>query len=150
MEVRAGISYKHARAEGSPVEPAYIGAVAVSRRWHGRNKLYLGIDAAYHRDVYAFLKNYGVNRGLERQTSWDGTVFLANEFMIGRVGILTQVGVYYRQTFLDFDPVVEKLGVKYYVLSRERGPVKEFFLSALLTTHAVVAEYSEFGIGVSF
>jgi hypothetical protein len=35
-------------------------------------------------------------------------------------------------------------------LNNEKGIVKEFFLSALLNAHALVAEYAEFGTGVSF
>lgn len=150
LEARAAISYKHARAEGSPVMPAYIGAVAVSRRWLGKNKLFAGVDYAYHKDVYAFLKNYGVDRGVEKQNSWDGSFFAGNEFIVGRVGMMLQVGTYYHQTFLHFDSFVEKIGIKYYLMSREHGPMKETFLSAILTTHGIVAEYSEFGIGFCF
>ena len=150
VEMRTAISYKHARAEGSPVLPAYVGALAVSKRWLGKNKVYAGVDYVYHQDVYAFLKNYGVDIGVEKQHSWDGTFFAGNEFIVGRVGITMQAGAYYHQTFLHFDTFVEKFGLKYYLFSRERGPVKELFLSAMLTTHGVVAEYSDFGVGFAF
>lgn len=150
VEMRAAISYKHARAEGSPVLPAYIGAAAASWRWRGKNKVYAGADYVYHEDVYAFLKNYGVDMGVEKQHSWDGTFFVGNELMTGRVSLVTQVGAYYHQTFLHFDTFVEKLGLKYYLLSAERGPIRELFLSALLNTHGAVAEYSEFGMGIAF
>ncbi len=150
VDVRGAISNKEARAEGNPVRAAYIGAVSVSRRWKGQNKVFAGIDAAYHKDVYAFLINYGVNYGEEKQNSWDGGVFIGNEFMVGRVGILGMVGGYYKQTFLAFVPVYEKLGIKYYLLSREKGPAKELYLSAMLNTHGIVAEYAEFGIGAAF
>jgi hypothetical protein len=150
VDVRGAISHKQARAAGNPVKAAYIGAVSVSRRWRGTNKVFAGVDAAYHKDVYAFLINYGVDYGVEKQNSWDGGVFIGNEFMVGRVGILGIVGVYYNQTFLDFDPIYEKLGVKYYILNKERGFAKELYLSAMLNTHGVVAEYAEFGVGVAF
>ncbi|WP_345082103.1 acyloxyacyl hydrolase [Nemorincola caseinilytica] len=149
-EARVGISHKEARAEGSPVKAAYIGALSVSRRVNGHNKVFAGIDAAYHKDVLAFLINYGIEIGHEKKHSWDGGFFVGDEFIVGRLGLMAAVGVYYRQTFLDFDPIYQRMGGKYYILTRERGPVKELFLSALLNTHGVVAEYAEFGMGVSF
>jgi hypothetical protein len=150
LDVRGAISHKEARAKEKPIKAAYIGAVSISRRWLSKNKVFVGIDAAYHKDVYAFLINYGVELGQEKQNSWDGGFFAGNEFMVGRVGLLGIVGVYYLQTFLDFDPIYQKLGAKYYVFNREKGVVKELFLSAMLNTHGVVAEYAEFGMGVSF
>ncbi|MFI5195691.1 MAG: acyloxyacyl hydrolase [Chitinophagales bacterium] len=149
-DIREGISYKEARAKGNPILPTYITSVYAGRHWHGRNKLFIGADYAYHNDVYAFLKNYGVDYGHEMSHSWDGAFFAGNEFMIGNLGIVTQVGVYYHQTFLKFEPVYEKIGSNYYIIKKPNGPVKEVFLSAMLLTHGIVAEYSEFGIGAGF
>jgi hypothetical protein len=60
------------------------------------------------------------------------------------------MGIYYHQTYLKFDPVYEKIGGNFYLLRKEKGPVKELFLSAVLLTHAIVAEFAEFGIGAGF
>ena len=150
FDIRAALSYKEARANGNPILPAYITAASVGRHWHGKNKLYAGIDYAYHKDIYAFLKNYGVDYGHERAHAWDGGVFVGNEFLVGRLGLITQAGIYYRQTFLKFDPLYEKIGCNYYILKRSGGPLKELFLSAMLLTHGIVAQYSEFGLGVGF
>lgn len=150
VEVRGGIAHKEARAVGNPVKPAYIGALSLTKRMWCRNKFIIGADIAYHKEVYAFLKNYGVEYGKEKQHSWDGGIFVGHEYIIGRVGLIAMVGAYYRQTFLDFDPVYQKMGAKYYLLNKEKGLGKELFLSALLNTHGVVAEYAEFGLGMSF
>ncbi len=150
VEVRGGTGQKEARAAGKPIEPSYVGAVSVSKRYQGRNKVFMGVDAVYHKDVYAFLKNYGVELGQEKQHSWDGGIFVGHEFLVGRVGMLGIVGTYYRQTFLDFDPIYERLGAKYYFIQHEKGLLKDAFLSVHLTTHGAVAEYTEFGLGVAF
>ncbi len=147
-QARAGISFKEARAAGKPIKPAYLVAVYSSRRWLGKNKVFAGIDYAYHEDVYAFLKNYGVREGNEKANAWDGGLFAGNEFLVGRIGIMMQVGMYYHQTYLRFDDIYEKLGGNLYLIKKERGPLKELFVSALLNTHGAVAEYCEFGIGV--
>ena len=152
FEFRCGMSFKEARAPkiGDPIAPSYHGTIFASKRWLSKNKLFVGADYAYHKDVYDFLINYGVDYGHEKAHSWDGAFLVGNEFLEGRVGFVTQVGVYYHQTFLKFDPVYEKIGVNYYIIQNEHGAVKEFFLSALLLTHEIVAEYAEFGIGAGF
>ena len=152
IEFRYGMSFKEARAPkiGDPTEPAYIGTAYVSRRWWGKNKLFAGADYAYHKDVYEFLVNYLVDYGHEKAHSWDGAFFVGNEFLEGRVGLVTQLGVYYHQTYLKFDPFYEKIGANFYLVKNEHGPVKEVFLSAMLLTHEITAEYAEFGVGAGF
>ncbi len=148
LQARVSLSYKKARAAGNPVWPSYFVAGFLSKRWAGKNKLFVGMDYAYHGDVYAFLKNYGVHIGHEKSHSWDGAVFIGNEFLVGRVGLVTQVGYYYRQTFLKFDDIYEKIGGNVYIVQREKGTVKEVFVSGLLLTHFVVAQLAEFGVGI--
>jgi hypothetical protein len=150
VDIRGGISYKEARAKDSPILPTYIGSVYAGRRWRGKEKVYVGIDYAFHNDVLAFLRYYGVHEGHERGHAWDGAIFAGNEYMIGRLGIIGQIGVYYRQTFLKFDPYYEKFGGNFYLLKDPDGPVKEIFISAMLLTHGIKAEYSEYGLGFGF
>lgn len=149
-EARFGNGWKEARAKGNPILPTYVGSAYMSKRWQSKNKFFFGADYAYHKDVYAFLKNYGVDYGTEKAHSWDGAVFAGNEFLVGRVGIMAQVGYYYHQTFLKFDPVYEKLGGNFYFLRRENGFTKELFITAMLVTHGATAEYAEFGVGAGF
>jgi len=148
LEMRAGISYKEARATGNPILPTYMGSLYVSRRWLGKNKYYFGADYAFHNDVLAFLETYCDNLNNKKNRSWDGAVFTGNEFMVGRVGIMTQIGAYYKQTYLKFDYIYEKLGGNLYLLKAEHGTVKELFISAMLLTHSTTAELAEFGLGV--
>jgi len=150
VEMRAGVAYNEARATGDPVVPSYIFSGYASKRWLSKNKFIIGVDYGYHTDVYAFLKRWNVEHGHEMGHAWDGAFFAGNEFLIGRVGILTSVGVYYHQTYLKFDPFYEKFGCNYYIVKTERGPVKELFLSAMLLTHEITAQYGEFGIGAGF
>jgi hypothetical protein len=150
VEVRLGVAHNEARAKDSLVVPSYITSFYASKRWHSVNKFFIGVDYAYHTDVYAFLKNYGVDYGHEMGHAWDGAFFAGNEFLVGRVGLVGQVGVYYHQTYLKFDPVYEKIGANFYLIQQEKGIIKELFISALLLTHQIVAQYGEFGMGVGF
>ena len=148
IEARLGVAFNEARAKDSAIMPSYIATVYASKRWHSVNKVFAGVDYAYHSDVYAFLKNYGVDYGHEMGHSWDGAFFAGNEFLIGRFGLVGQLGCYYHQTFLKFDAFYEKIGTNIYLLRCEHGPVKELFVSAMLLTHEIVAQYGELGIGV--
>ena len=151
-EFRLGTGYTEANAKGNPELPNYIVSGYASKRWWGMNKFFAGIDYAYHASTYDFLKTYGINYGHEMGHAWDGTIFAGNEFLLGNIGIVTQVGYYYRLTYLKYgnDPLNEKIGVNYYLIQHEDGIIKELFLSAILTTHLTDAEYAEFGIGTGF
>lgn len=148
--VRTGFAYNEARAKDSAELPTYIVTAYASRRWQGKNKLFFGADYAYHNDVYAFLKYYGVDYGHEMGHAWDGAFFAGNEMLFGRVGLSGQVGVYYHQTFLKFDPVYEKIGCNFYIIQAENGWIRELFVSTMLLTHEIVAQYGELGLGASF
>ncbi len=149
-EGRFGIAWNEARAKGNPELPTYVGSLYESRRWMSKNKVFVGTDYAYHESTYAFLRNYGVDYGHEKENSWQGAFFAGNEFLLGRVGIMMQIGVYYKQTFLKQDPYYEKLGGNLYLVKREKGTLKELFVSVLLKTHKIVAEFAEFGLGMGF
>ena len=151
-QVRLGVGYNEANAKGNPELPTYVATGYVSRRWLGKNKLFAGVDYAYHESTYAFYKTWGIDIGHERGNAWDGTFFAGNEFLVGRVGIMTQVGYYYRVTYLKYgnDKFCEKLGGNLYLIKNEHGLLKELFVSAMLTTHMFAAEYAEFGIGTGF
>ena len=150
VEARLGMAWNEARAKDSVILPSYIATFYASKRWHNVNKFFMGFDYGYHTDVYAFLKNYGVEYGHEMGHSWDGAVFAGNECLVGRFGLVAQLGCYYHQTWLKFDPFYEKIGTNIYIIRQERGPLKELFVSAMLLTHEIVAQYGELGIGVGF
>jgi Lipid A 3-O-deacylase (PagL) len=148
-EMRVSTYYKEARAQGNPVVPSYLVAGYASRRWLGKNKMFIGADYMWHEDVYRFLLATKIHEGPnQRNWAWDGAVFAGNEFLVGRLGLITQVGVYYHQTYLKFDDVYEKIGAHFYLLRREKGPVKELFISGMLLTHEITAQFAEFGLGV--
>ena len=147
-QVRLGLAYSEARTTGSPEVPTYVLNVYEGMKWGRNNKLFGGINYAYKTSVYDFLVHYGVDYGHEKAHSWDGAFFAGNEFLVGRVGIVAEAGIYYHQTYLAFVPFYEKLGGNLYLINRDAGAFKELFISTRLVTHGFVAEYTEFGLGV--
>lgn len=135
---------------GGPSYPVYIASAYMSRRWQSRNKMFAGLDQAYYTNIFAYQRNNEINVGSERLHSFKSTVFAGNEFLFGRLGLVFQLGFYLQQHVLLTPPFYEKLGGQYYFVQKEHGPIKEFFLSAMVKTHLNVAELGEVGVGFGF
>src|SRR5690606_38868566 len=97
---------------------------------------------------YTFMRNNEIEPGKEKANSWKGAVFVGNEFLLGRVGILFQLGAYYKRMVLKDSRLYQKLGGNLYLIQREEGVLKELSASILLKTHTTEAELVEVGIGV--
>lgn len=148
VQARLSMSMVSANTAGGPLYPIYVATAYASRRWRSHNKLFLGADYAYHNDIYAYLRNNELEPGHEKQNAYQSAIIAGNEFLLGRLGIVAQLGAYVKQDYMRKDPVYEKIGAHYYLVQKEHGPVKEMFLSVFLKTHQNVAEFAEFGIGV--
>ncbi len=147
-QARLGLSYNESSFTDGPVYPIYLASVYASKRWHSKNKMFIGLDYSYHKDIEAFLKNNEIHIGEEKDYSWKSAIFVGNEFLLGRVGVLMQVGYYLKNAYLKLDPYYEKVGCNLYIVQKEKGLIKELFISILLKTHKTQAELAEFGIGM--
>jgi len=149
-QARMGMSLVSSYTAGGPLFPAYIATGYASRRWRSYNKLLAGADYSYHQDTYAFLRDNNLAAGQEKNNSWKSGLFVGNEFVYGRVGIVVLLGAYLKQSYLKKDALYQKVGGNFYLVRREQGPLKEVFVSAFLKTHKNVAELGELGIGIGW
>jgi hypothetical protein len=150
IEARGTMAYVSSYTPGGPLYPIYLATAYVSRRWWSKNKAFGGIDYSYHENIYAWLRNNNLVRGQEVQNSNKSALIAGNEFLVGRVGIVLQAGVYLKQAYIKMDAVYEKIGGNYYLIKKEHGPVKELFICAFVKTDLTVAELGEVGMGVGF
>lgn len=150
LEVRSTMSIVSAWAPFGPTHPVYVGTVFASKRWHNKNKLVGGIDYSYHGDIAAYLHNNDLAQGNIWWQSSKSGVYVGNEFLLGRVGIVAQLGAYIKYAYLRKENFYEKVGANLYLVQRARGPFKEVFFSVLLKTHLNVAEMGEVGMGIGF
>jgi hypothetical protein len=150
LQARFGMAFNEGGNADGPVYHTYIGSVFLSRRYHSRNKIFVGIDYSYHQGIYAFQRNNEINPGSETAHAWKSAVFVGHEWLLGRLGFVAQIGWYVHEAVLRLDPYYEKLGYNVYLVQRERGPLKELCLSMMLKTHLSSAELVEFGIGAGF
>jgi hypothetical protein len=130
--------------------PVYLLSAYASHRYRGKNKIFAGVDYSYHKGIYAFLRNNEIFPGEERSHSWKSSVFVGNEFLVGKMGIMVQMGFYIKEAALKEDPYYQKLGSNIYLLQKESGVLKEMSLAVLLKTHKFLAELVEVGLGFGF
>ncbi|MBC7554434.1 MAG: acyloxyacyl hydrolase [Taibaiella sp.] len=148
LEARGAMAFTQSDAPYGPLFPVYMASVYGSKRWISKNKAFAGIDYSYHEGTAAFLKNNEILPGKEANNSYKSSVFIGNEFLMGRVGVMLQLGFYLKQTYLKQDIYYQKIGGNFYLVQKEKGFIKEFFITGLLKTHKSVAELAEFGIGL--
>jgi hypothetical protein len=150
VSARYSMSFIEANPADGPLNPVYMGAAYVSKRYWSKNKVYAGFDYAYNSAKYTKLKTIEHFQGEEFSKSTQAAVFLGNEFLIGRVGILFQLGYYVHKMDEQPENIYQKLGGNFYFVQKEKGILKEVFCSAILKTHMATAELFEMGIGVGF
>jgi hypothetical protein len=147
---RAGMAFVEKNPADGPLYPVYLASVFASKRYWSKNKAFAGFSYTYNSGMYAFLKDIGDFRDHEKSESYQAAVFLGNEFLLGHVGVVFQLGFYLKEMYKTHHIIYEKLGGNYYFYKSETGLVKEVFASAFLKTHKFEAEFFEMGLGCSF
>lgn len=150
LQARYSMAFIENSPADGPLNAVYMGALFVSKRYLSRNKLYAGVDYTYNSAKYAKLKSIEHFQGEEYKYSTQAAIFLGNEFLVGRLGILFQLGYYVHEMDEQEDNIYQKVGGNFYFIQKEKGPLKELFFSAILKTHKGTAEFFEMGLGVGF
>lgn len=150
FQLRAGISGSEMGTADGPMNPIYTYTALLSKRYWSKNKLFAGVDYGYYKNIYMFLKNNEISPGKEKANSWKSAAFIGNEFLLGKVGIVFQLGYYLHKGYLTEKKVYQKLGGNLYILQHEKGLLKELTLHCFLKAHSPDAELAELGIGAAF
>ncbi|PSK89013.1 acyloxyacyl hydrolase [Taibaiella chishuiensis] len=148
LQGRASIAFVESPPADGPLYPVYMGALYVSKRYWSKNKVYGGADIYYNTRMYSLLKSIEHFRGSEGAQSTQVAVFLGNEFLVGRIGLIAQAGYYLHKMDDQKSDFYQKIGGNLYLVQREKGLLKELFFSAILKTHTTTAELFEMGIGI--
>ncbi len=75
-QIRVGWAVdEKAETVGGPIYPVYLASAFVSKRYRGKNKVFIGLDYSYHNRIYAFQRDNEINVGEERAHTWKSTVF---------------------------------------------------------------------------
>jgi hypothetical protein len=148
LQLRYGMTLVSAYTPRGPLYPVYSGTAYASRRYGRNNKFFAGADYSYHQNLYSYLKFNNLHAGSENRMATKTSILVGDEFIIGRVGILMQLGAYLHKGYGQHADVYQKIAGNYYLIQQERGPIKELFVFTALKTHLNVAELGEIGIGL--
>jgi hypothetical protein len=150
IQARQGIALVTRESSGSAATPVLLSALYMSKRYWSKNKILVGLEYSYNQNVYDFLRLQAIETGNEKSKVWNAGFFVGHEFLYGRVGLHLQMGVYIKQTILAKAPIYQRLGMNWYLIQKEKGVIKELYISTLLKTHYATAELAELGVGVGF
>lgn len=150
-QFRLTMSYNESNAPLGPTYPIYLATAFVSKRWISKNKAFAGIDYSYHEQLNAYVRdNTSLQIQNPAQQAYKVALLAGNEFLLGRVGVVLQVGYYLKPGLLTQSKIYQKLGGNFYLVQQEKGFIKEAYICAFLKTHTSVAELAELGFGMSF
>lgn len=147
VQARLGLGMIEYNNVDGPMYPVYTATLFASKRYASKNKILAGVDYSYFTAMYTFLRNNEIAVGDEQSRSWEGVIFAGHEFVIGRIGIIAQLGVPFKHTEINKDKTIQKLGYAWYAWQAEKGLFKELTLNGFIKANNLEASHLEFGIG---
>jgi len=149
LSMHLDLAYKELSPAGGPRYPFYVASLAGVYRLSAVQELSLGIDYEYNKAIYTFelhTSGFGSEKEARRAATRLG-IFLADEFLLGNVGLYGQLGTYLPG--YDFRTgwfLYTKLAMRYYLPAIGK-PKTRFYLGIYLKSHRITAEYLAIGIG---
>lgn len=148
VNLRFGLGFKEEKVSQGPKYPVYIASLFISKMLSRKNKVFIGYEVFSDQAI----RNFRISQDLP-ETSIPPVrqnVYLGHEFIIGQVGIMTQVFLYVDRPFQTKNYFGLKLGPQWYFFKPQNHPGFNVFGGIYLKTHYAVADYPELLVGVSF
>ena len=135
---------------GGPKTPVYLTTLGYARFTSVINKVMVGTTVAYDQGERDFLE-YTVPEQLDDagRRALDWSIFVADEIMLGDLGLNFLVGVYLMDRTLNVEPIYAKVGANYYLPAFGQADDRRFFVGVNLKSHYSVAQFLEFGVGMA-
>ena len=127
--VGGGMSYRH----------------SLKHRWS------LGIDYIFDRSAQRFQEHIGVPSDEARRESRRLALMGGHEFVMGRIGLVTEVGLYFTDHYARRTIIPTRLGLQFYPLQSAYGyPHYQSYIGLYVHAYSGEAEYPELAVGVAF
>jgi len=149
LSMHLDLAYKELSPAGGPRYPFYVASLAGVYRLSSVQELSFGLDYEYNKAVYTFgLHTAGFASEAEaKRAATRLGIFVADEFLLGNVGLYGQVGTYLPgYNFSTGWFLYTKVAMRYYLPGIGK-PTTRFYLGLYLKSHKIVAEYLAVGIG---
>lgn len=148
---RIGLGLKEEIAFNGPKYPVYSISLQVSRNVKKKRRYLMGVESGWDMATRAFKVDQEIQSNEAKFHVFNPSVSIGHEYLFGRIGLLTEVNIYLRQTFIRKNKWASRLGTNFYLQSPFVKPSKDkLFIGFYIRSHVVVADYLEFGLGYQF
>lgn len=151
FHIKGAMAFIERRPPGGPKYPVYIGSAFVSWKTGHTNRLFAGATVEYRTATYDFVVIQEIFEPENRRIkSYNATVFLGDELLVGDVGLSGRIGYYLYNPILQGANIYAKLGVTYYVPLPFLGEHTQYSVGINLKSHYAVADYISLSTGFTF
>ncbi|MEL6588819.1 MAG: acyloxyacyl hydrolase [Bacteroidota bacterium] len=150
--VRAGLGGKEEKIGGGPRYPVYNLAAGVGWVYSLKHQLLLGLNLSYDRAIEAFMIEQDIPFRNEspKFRPIRPSLLIGNEFLFGRVGILTQTFWYLDKPFVGDEFMGFQVGPTLYWRHLQDRQGAKLFAGIYLKAHKAVADHVEVSIGIGW
>jgi len=170
FNARVGIGYHQfsgtVSPSGGPLYPIYIIAPYISKKIGAVNNFRIGLSAKYFTSYHDFMLSENCFPGKESIYSWVGSIFVGDEWQIGRVGFLIEPSLKLYNPFFQKLYVEEhyehlesaelkrwislKSGLAYYLLKSANNQKYNPSIGLYINTNKTQADYVDISFSCGF
>ena len=148
--VSFGLGIKEEKRVEGPRYPVYMLRFQMARNIKNKRRIIGGIEAKWDLAKAAFARNQGIDDPMVEFQSFDPSISLGHEYLMGHVGLLTQANLRLKEPFQGNNYWSVKVGSNVYVHSNYRHPKSNLFVGIYINANKAVADFLEFAVGYQF
>jgi len=150
FHLRMGLAFNERGRPGGPPYPIYNTALWAALSTSRVNRILAGLDLSHNTGIRDFIVIQEIKDKSLFINASNAALFIADELMLGRVGISGSVGYYVYYPVNKVNATYFKLGLVYYHPISSVALVRGVFAGIYLKSHQVAADYVDFVVGLSF
>jgi len=146
-----------------PFYQIYLASFYLDKRVSGINNIQFGIDTYYNSGYRAYLES---QQPTELEANFENSsvisIWVGNEFLIGRLGLIFQLGYNIYNPFLKYFVTLDesikntkaylptRIGAQYYLKDNFHGARSNAFIGLYIKANMGQADFLELSLGVKF
>jgi hypothetical protein len=143
LNISGSFFFKEIKLPGGKKYPGGVLSMYVNKRLNQKSALNVGVDGFYNTALKQIIRQDPDVDSLNIPDFKRASITFGHELFIGRVSMLTQMGVYVYNPYQKTDArIYQRVGLKYYFS-------RKLFANMLLKTHFGTADCVEWGLGIS-
>ncbi|HNB81741.1 MAG TPA: acyloxyacyl hydrolase [Chitinophagaceae bacterium] len=143
----ASLGLAEAKIPDGPLYRIYTLGAGLYKMYRNKNRMMIGSDAIMNSRMRAEIHNAQVIVNGKPISPWQFTAYIGHEFLFGRTGFPISAGWYLNRPLYG-ERYYQKLGLNYHFLQPGYRFFHDAFLSLVLKTHLIQAQYAELGLNI--